>query len=178
MVERQRKLRIKLCCDYYCFHFNFIFTYFMYGRTRVFSTTLLYREFDKVKFFEYRWLSRHFQRYTESLDWVGDSWGVYLGFCNNFLSVPWWNFDCSSEKKSLIRTVGNTEASTSWVEVIFRVKWQLEIQTNLVMLWSLLWLVVGRVMWLVVRMVSGNHCISIWVVSEGHSKDKKIYQQV
>ena len=44
-----------------------------------------------------------------------------------------------------------TDVSTSWAEDIFRVKWQLEIQTNAVLLWSAWWLVVGRVMWLIKR---------------------------
>ena len=37
------------------------------------------------------------------------------------------------------------------------------------MLWSVLWLVVGRVMWLVVNMMSGDWCISIRFVSERRS---------
>ena len=36
-----------------------------------------------------------------------------------------------------------TDISTSWLEVISRVKWQLEIQVKGVMFWSVLWLVVG-----------------------------------
>ena len=59
--------------------------------------------------------------------------------------------------------------STSWAEAIFRVKWRLEIQTNVVMLWSLLWLVAETVMWLAVRMVSGDWCITIRFVSEVRS---------
>lgn len=38
-----------------------------------------------------------------------------------------------------------TVVSKSQAEVIFRARWQLEIQTNAEMLWPALWLVVGRV---------------------------------
>ena len=63
-----------------------------------------------------------------------------------------------------------TNVSTSWAEVLLRVKWSFEIQTNVVMLWSVLWFVVGIVMWLEVRMESSDWCISIRFVSEGRSR--------
>lgn len=67
------------------------------------------------------------------------------------------------------RTVGSDWCFNTSAEVISRVKWRLEIHMNVVMLWSGSW-VVRRVMWLVMRMVCGDWCISIWFVSEGHSR--------
>ena len=63
-----------------------------------------------------------------------------------------------------------TDLSTSWAEAILRVKGRLEIQTNIVMLWSLMWLVAETVMWLAVRMVSSDWWIMIRFVSEVRSR--------
>ena len=82
---------------------------------------------------------------------------------------PGWNL-MVGVKRVLKRLLLMTDVSTSWADVVFKVKWQFEIQTNEVMLWSVLWLVVGKVMWLVVRVVSGDWCISIRFVSEGRRR--------
>ena len=63
-----------------------------------------------------------------------------------------------------------TDVSASWAEVLVRVKWSFEIQTNVVMPWSVLWFVVGRVMWCEMKMVSSDWRISIRFVSEGRSR--------
>lgn len=55
------------------------------------------------------------------------------------------------------------KVSTSWAEVILRVKWRIEIQKTVVMLGSVLWLVLGRVMWLVERMEWSAFWFSLWV---------------
>ena len=51
--------------------------------------------------------------------------------------------------------------STCRAEVILRVTWRLEVQTKVVKVESVLWLVVGGVMWLVVRIENGDRGISI-----------------
>ena len=95
-----------------------------------------------------------------------------LHFCIFYL-FPRWNL-MVRVKAVLRRLLLVTDVSTSWADVIFKVKWEFEIQTNAVMmLWFVsglvLWLVVGRVMWLAVTMVSGDWCISIQFVSKGRS---------
>ena len=83
----------------------------------------------------------------------------------NKSKIPWWNLIVL-----VIVSLEVTDISTTWGKVIFRVKWRVKIQTNVVMLWSVLWLVVGKVMWLVVRIVSGDWCITIRFESEGEIK--------
>lgn len=56
-----------------------------------------------------------------------------------------------------------TEVSTSWwAKVTFRGKRRLEIQMNLIMLWTVL--VAGRIIWLVLRMLSDDW----WLISNCH----------
>ena len=80
----------------------------------------------------------------------------------------WWNLNIRW-KESWEGLLVVTHVSTSWVEVVFRVKWQLEIQTSVVLLWSVFWLVVEREIRLEGRMVRADWFISIGLVSEGCS---------
>ena len=62
------------------------------------------------------------------------------------LAILGWNIS-SRWNESWEEMLVMTDISTSWAwaEVIIRVKWRLEIQTNVVMLWSALLLVVARI---------------------------------
>ena len=86
---------------------------------------------------------------------------LYICFLDGIWSSGW--------KESWEGLLVVTDFSTSWAEAIFRVKWRLEIQTNVVMLWSLLWLVAETVMWLAVRMVRSDWWITIRLVNEVRS---------
>ena len=59
------------------------------------------------------------------------------------------------------RTLMVTDVLSSWAEVIIRVKWQLEIQTNVVISWSASRLAAGR-----------EECMAIGEIATMHEPNK------
>ena len=106
-----------------------------------------------------------FQEYLEMSEWpssrawkqnlCGDDWSFFFSY--EWKVIPITSIISRWNLVVWVKVVNDWHFD-NLSEVIFRVKWRLEIQTNIVISFSVLWLVVDKVMWLVVRIVSSDSC--------------------